>query len=414
VVNFIDRQVVNIIAEPVKHELGLADWQIGFLSGLAFAVFYTVLGIPIARLAERGHRPWIIGAATGIWSLFTVASGLAGSFVQLAIARTGVGVGEAGCVPPSHSLISDYVPKAKRASALAFYSMGVPIGGLIGLGLGGLIADAYGWRAAFLAAGVPGLLLAALSATTLREPRRALGHEVRRQRADSSTLRETLAVLRRKPTFWLMAFGASAKTFMAYGHAPFVAAFFLRNHKAEIAAFAASFHVHPVGFLGVALGVMGGVAGAAGSYLGGLIADRMAARDIRHYMTTPAIGAALQVPVYLLAMTTPSAALGLVLVAINGFLAPLWYGPIYATMQGLAPPRMRATTTALLLFMTTLIGLGLGPLALGALSDCLAGPVGLGPAEGLRWAMIAFSLMALIGSGLFLASRRTIAADLTS
>ena len=155
IVNFLDRAVVNILAEPIKNDLGLADWQLGLMSGLAFAIFYTVLGIPIARMAERKNRPIIIGTAVAVWSGFTALSGMAQNFAQLVLFRIGVGVGEAGCTPPAHSLIADYVPKEKRASALAFYSMGTPLGGLLGLVMGGLIADAYGWRVAFFVAGAP-------------------------------------------------------------------------------------------------------------------------------------------------------------------------------------------------------------------------------------------------------------------
>ena len=174
IVNFLDRAVVNILAEPIKNDLGLADWQLGLMSGLAFAIFYTVLGIPIARMAERKNRPIIIGTAVALWSGFTALSGTANSFIQLVIFRIGVGVGEAGCTPPAHSLIADYVPKEKRASALAFYSMGTPLGGLLGLVMGGLVADAYGWRAAFLVAGAPGVLFALLCWFTLKEPRKLM------------------------------------------------------------------------------------------------------------------------------------------------------------------------------------------------------------------------------------------------
>ena len=167
IVNFLDRAVVNILAEPIKNDLGLADWQLGLMSGLAFAIFYTVLGIPIARLAERKNRPIIIGTAVAVWSGFTALSGMAQNFAQLVLFRIGVGVGEAGCTPPAHSLIADYVPKEKRASALAFYSMGTPLGGLLGLVMGGLIADAYGWRVAFFVAGAPGILFALLCWFTL-------------------------------------------------------------------------------------------------------------------------------------------------------------------------------------------------------------------------------------------------------
>ncbi len=171
ILSFLDRQIVSILAEPIKRDLGLHDWQLGMLTGLAFALFYTTLGIPIARLAERYSRPWIIGGSIALWSLFTVLSGRAQTFPQMLIARMGVGVGEAGCNPCAHSLIADYTPKEKRASALATYSLGIPIGSLLGLVMGGLIADAYGWRTAFFVAGGPGLLLAVIAVVFLKEPR---------------------------------------------------------------------------------------------------------------------------------------------------------------------------------------------------------------------------------------------------
>ena len=160
--NFVDRQIVNILAEPIKQELGLADWQLGMLTGFAFAIFYALAGIPIARYAERGNRPYIIGTAIACWSAFTIFCGMAGNFFQLLLFRFGVGIGEAGGVPPAHSLISDYAPREKRASSLAFFHMGLPIGALMGLALGGLVADAYGWRAAFIIAGAPGFIVAVL------------------------------------------------------------------------------------------------------------------------------------------------------------------------------------------------------------------------------------------------------------
>jgi len=176
--NFLDRQVVNILAEPIKKDLGLHDWQLGMMTGLAFALFYTVLGLPIARLgiarlAERANRAWIISGAIAAWSGFTLLCGFAQNFPQLILARIGVGVGEAGCTPPAHSLITDYVPRDRRASAIAFYSIGTPLGSLLGMAMGGVVADAWGWRAAFLVAGAPGLLMAALALLTLKEPRKA-------------------------------------------------------------------------------------------------------------------------------------------------------------------------------------------------------------------------------------------------
>jgi MFS family permease len=181
--NFLDRSVINILAEPIKEELGLSDTQLGMMSGFAFAVFYTVLGIPIARLAERKNRPVIIGISVAAWSAFTALSGFAQNFVQLLLARIGVGVGEAGCSPPAHSLIVDYVPKEKRASAIAFYSIGTPLGSLLGLLIGGLVAESYGWRTAFLVCGAPGIIIALFAIFTLPEPRKKLNADMRAKNA---------------------------------------------------------------------------------------------------------------------------------------------------------------------------------------------------------------------------------------
>lgn len=221
--NFLDRQVVNILAEPIKQELGLSDWQLGMMTGLAFAVFYTVLGIPIARLAERGDRPRIIAASVLAWSAFTMLCGLAQNVWQLIAARIGVGVGEAGCTPPAHSLITDYVPKEKRASAIAFYSIGTPLGTLAGMAMGGLVADAYGWRAAFMVAGAPGVIFAVIAALTLVEPRKSLAADLAARAAKPIGFSEALRVLRGKKTFWLVSLAAAIKAFISYGQAPFIA-----------------------------------------------------------------------------------------------------------------------------------------------------------------------------------------------
>jgi MFS family permease len=414
VVNFLDRQVVNILAEPIKNDLGLADWQLGLMSGLAFAVFYTFLGIPIARLAERKNRAVIIGTATAVWSGFTALCATAGNFWQLIAYRIGVGVGEAGCSPPAHSLIADYAPKDKRASALAFYAMGTTIGSLLGLVMGGLIADAYGWRAAFLVAGVPGLIFAALAVFTLKEPRRLMAEQARQMAAASATFGQTMAYLSKRRTFWFIAFAAAIKAFIGYGHAPFTASFFLRNHPTEIATLADRFGVGSVGFLGLALGLISGTAGAIGSWVGGWIADRYGKRDLRAYMVTPAIASLLTIPVYIVAVSIDQAAVALFILAINAFLGTLWYGPVYGTGQSVVPPHMRATAAAILLFIINLIGLGLGPLAVGGLSDWFNKGMGLGPAEGVRWALIVASTFGLVAFACFWLARRTIREETVS
>ncbi len=418
--NFLDRQVLNILMEPIKEEFGLRDWQLGALSGLAFAIFYTTLGIPIARAAETKHRGWIISSAILVWSGFTVLCGFANSFWTLMLCRIGVGVGEAGCTPPAHSLITDYVPKAKRASAIAFYSIGTPLGTVVGLVVGGLVGSEYGWRAAFFVAGAPGVIVAIIAALTLVEPRRRMqavataAAATAATAAASPTFKAALAILATKKTFWLIAFAASIKAFIGYGHAPFTASFFLREHTVELGALAASFGMKPLGFLSIALSAMGGVAGIVGAWLGGVIADRYAARDLRGYVVVPAIASLITIPIYITAVSLPSAAWAIVLLALPALLGTLWYGPVYASAQSLVPPQARATAAAMILFIINLIGLGLGPLGVGILSDVFGEGMGLGKAEGIRWALIVSTLFGFIAAWLFWTARKTIREEMVS
>lgn len=411
--NFIDRSVVNILAEDIRNELGLLDWQIGLMSGFAFAVFYTFLGLPIARFAESNNRPWIIGAALAAWSAFTALCGFAQNFVQLVLARIGVGVGEAGCTPPAHSLITDYVPKEKRASALAFYSMGTPLGGLVGLAVGGIVADAYGWRMAFLVCGLPGVVLAVIAVLTLIEPRtKQVMAEVRaRQKSaqgDGANFGQVMKVLATKSAFWLIALAAAVKAFIGYGHAPFTNSYFQRNFPDQIAELASTFGLQANGFMGLALGVMGGIAGAIGSLLGGWIADRYGARDLRAYVSVPGIASLITIPVYITAVSVDSVVVALCLLSVNGVLGTLWYGPVYATAQTIVPSHMRATAAAILLFVINLIGLGLGPLVVGFVSDYFSVGLGYGPAQGVRWALIVSALAGFLAFGMFWLARSRI------
>lgn len=412
IMNFVDRQVVNILAEPIKQELGLLDWQLGAMTGLAFALFYTVLGLPIARYAERGHRPYIIAVALAVWSGFTALCGAAQNFVQLVLARIGVGIGEAGCTPPAHSLITDYVPKERRASALAFYSMGTPLGSLLGMAVGGIVADAFGWRWAFVVCGVPGVILAVVAALTLIEPRvRRTVSDLKSRAAAAhvgATFQQALKALAKKRTFWLVAFAAAIKAFIGYGHAPFTASFFYRNHTEEIAGLAAGFGLQSGGFLGLSLGLVAGVGGAFGAYMGGVIADKYGGRDYRAYVSVPAIASLITIPIYIFAVTLPFASFAILTLTLNAILGTLWYGPVYATAQSIVPPHMRATASAVLLFVINLVGLGLGPLAVGALSDVFAIHGGLGEAEGIRWALIVSALAGVASFLLFWMARKTI------
>lgn len=408
--NFLDRQIVNILAEPIKIELGLADWQLGMLTGLAFALFYTVLGIPIARYAEKADRVKIISVAVGVWSLFTVMCGFATNFVQLLLARIGVGVGEAGCSPPAHSLITDYTPKEERASALAIYSMGIPLGSLAGMVLGGLIADAYGWRIAFFVAGAPGIILAVMAFLTLPEPRRGLEKKVVPVKGPSFS--DAITELQSKKSFWWISIGAALSAMVGYGHIAFYGSFYLRNHGEGLNAMAASVNemigvsFGPIGFVGTALGLIIGICGAAGTFLGGVLADRAARTNVSGYATVPAVAGLVTVVPFIAAMLVDNVGLSFVLLAIPVFAGAIWYGPIFASAQSLVHPQTRATAAAVLLFIINLVGLGLGPLLVGTFSDIFAQTMGV--AEGIRWSMVVFGGVGGIASIAFFLAARTL------
>jgi MFS family permease len=416
IVNYLDRQVINILAEPIKRELRLADWQIGMMSGLAFAVLYTILGLPLARIAERKDRPLLIAASAAVWSLFSMACGLTRTAGQLMLARVGVGVGEAGCTPAAHSLIVDYAPKEKRASALAFYSMGGPLGVLVGMAFGAVVAERFGWRSVFFVAGAPGLALAVLAAATLPEPRR--GAEVAINADAAAPFGDALRFLAGKKTYVLLVLGATAQSTVSYGISPFMASFFLRNRMAglqQIAAWVGSrLHVElgALEVIGVALGVCVGLAGAVGAVIGGRLADWSRRRNARWYMRGPAMAAAATIGPLVVVLTLSDARAALACLFLYTVLTSLWYGAVFATMHSVVPPRMRATAAAVLFFIMNLIGLGLGPLAMGALSDVLNHAAGLGPARGLQAALLIAPLGQAAAAVVYWRATRTIEADL--
>ena len=260
--SYLDRQVLSILVEPVEHELHIQDGQMGLLTGPIFVIFYTFLGIPIARVADAKSRPLVIAASLTIWSAFTALSGRATGFLPLALARLGVGFGEAGCNPSAHSLIADISTPRQRASGLAFYSLGIPFGTMLGSALGGLMADAFGWRAAFLAAGLPGLILAVVIGLTVKEPRLKPAAGAPNLAGALAELVVVIRELSHKPTFWLVATAAGFLSFVGYGHLFFIQSFFLRNHGPELTHLASGFGLKAKGFLGVATGLMIG-AGAS-------------------------------------------------------------------------------------------------------------------------------------------------------
>lgn len=414
VLNFLDRQVVSILAEPIKQDLGLHDWQLGMMTGLAFAVLYTFLGLPIARIAERADRPAIIAASVAVWSGFTALCGLAQSFTHLIIARVGVGIGESGCTPPALSLISDYTPREERASAIAFYMLGSPVGSVLGLVAGGLVADAFGWRMAFIAVGLPGLLFALIAIATLAEPRRALRQARQAIEDNAPSFGATLKMLLSKRAYCSIVGAVTLKSFISYGSLAFTASFFFRNHETALAEWAGMFGLKSAGLLGLLMGVTTGVTAIAGTMLGGRLADRLGARDLRAYASIPALSTLAAVPFSVAALLVGDLALALGLMLIPGLLGSMWLGPAYAAVQGLVPANSRATATAVMLFVSNLVGLGLGPLAVGLLSDAFAGAGGMGAAEGIRWALVWSSVLVFPCVWLFWTAGRTITGEMES
>lgn len=390
VFNFIDRQIVNILAEPIARDLELSDTQIGLMTGLAFALFYTVLGIPIARFADRPttSRPRLIAVALGIWSAMTALCGSAQNFWQLLLARIGVGVGEAGCTPPAHSLISDMVPPEKRASALAFYSLGIPVGTLLGMIIGGTLADRMGWREAFVIVGLPGVALALVVWFVLKDPRRADAAAMLRAEHQPAALPLGKAVgeVMRSRAFVLLLFAGSAASFLSYGKTTWTTIFFQRTHDLT------------PGQVGLWFGLIGGIGGMLGTWLGGWLADRFGAKNRRHVLSAPAIGMALAVPIAIAAYQAPSWPLALVLLFVPTVFNSFYYGPCYSAAQGLVPLKARAIAAATLLFFQNLIGLGLGPLFFGMLSDGLQPAYG---ADSVRYVLYGAAVLGLVPAFFF-------------
>ena len=283
--NFIDRQILSILLEPIKQDLGLSDSALGMLTGFAFALFYATLGIPIARFADRSNRRNLIAWALAIWSAMTAVSGLAQNFWHLLLARIGVGVGEAGCSPPAHSMLADYFPTENRATALGIYSLGIPFGILFGFIAGGWLNEFFGWRVAFFIVGVPGLLLAILVRFTLREPPRGMA-EGRVADEEQPTIMETFRFLWSKRSFRHMAVGGGLTAFVGYGVITWVPSFLIRSYGMS------------TGDVGTYLGLILGIPGGIGIALGGYLADRYGARDTRWYLWIVSVALIASTPLF--------------------------------------------------------------------------------------------------------------------
>ncbi|MFT7128372.1 MAG: putative MFS family arabinose efflux permease [Gammaproteobacteria bacterium] len=360
--NFVDRQILVILQEPIKADMGLSDTQLGLLSGFAFAVIYVVAGIPIARMADKGNRRNIVTIALVVWSGMTAISGLSQNYWQLLLARIGVATGEAGGSPPSHSMISDIFKKEERATALSIYSTGINFGGLIGLLAGGWIAQYFDWRYAFFVVGIPGLAYAILVRYSVQEPPRGYAEKITIVE-ESPPMMEVVKVLISRATFRHMAIASGLHAFIGYGASNFAPSFYVRVHGMEIG---------PVGtWLAAA-----GITGAIGTFLGGYLTDKLMVKDNRWYLWVPALSTIVTLPVSMIIYNTGNVSLALSLQFVTALTFSMYLAPNLALAHSLVGIRMRAMSSAVLFFILNIIGLGLGPLVVGWVSDMLAGQFG--------------------------------------
>jgi MFS family permease len=376
--NYVDRLALGLLLQSIKVDLALSDTQLGLLNGIAFALFYSVMGIPIARWADRGNRVAIISLTALLWSAMVALCGMANSFLQLLLIRIGVGVGEAGCIPPAHSLIADYFTRAERPRALAVYCLGGPLSLVIGYFLAGWLNEFYGWRVTFMMLGLPGLVLAVLAWLTLREPRRGRATPDSARGPTSITiapsLKEVCTTLWANATFRHLLLCFSILQFFSAGIWQWQPAFFIRTYGLT------------TGELGTWFAVVCGFGGMLGTYAGGELASRFAAGNER-----------LQLKVMAMAMCGFGVISACIYIAPNLYLAfaltgaatvggAAVSGPMFATIQTLVPERMRAMSIAIIYLFANLIGMGLGPLAAGVLSDAFRP---LAAEESLRYALLA-------------------------
>ena len=372
--NFIDRQIIGVLAVPIKAELELSDTQLSLMGGIAFALFYSGIAIPVAWLADRKNRVNIIAFSVALWSAFTAVCGLAQNFWHLFLARMGVGIGEAGGVAPSYALISDFFPKERRARALALFSLGIPIGSALGVFFGGWIASNLDWRSAFIIVGLAGLPAALLVKLGIKEPVRG-GFDTADGRASDPAppFLTVAATLARTPSFWLLSFGAASGSILGYGLIFWLPSFFSRSFGLEL--------IEVSWFYG-SIVLVGGV---AGTFLGGWIGDRVGPENPGAYALVPAVCFLIAAPCFAFGLFAPSLVVGWVLFAIGQMLALAWLGPVIAAIQHIVPPNMRATASASFLFINNLIGIGFGIFFLGFMSDAMRAAYG---ADSLRYSIL--------------------------
>ena len=394
--NYMDRHLIVILQESIKAELQLSDTQIGLMSGLAFAVFYTFLGIPIAKLADTKNRKNIVAISLALWSAMTAIMAYTSNFLQMLLARIGVGVGEAGGSPPSHAMISDYFPKEKRATALGIYSIGVYLGILFGYLLGGWLGQQYGWRTTFLMIGLPGVLFALIIYLTVKEPPRGYS-EPNRAIQKSENLKKVIATLLSKKTFVFLALAAGFHVFVGYGTSSWMASYLIRTFGLELQE------------VGIYLSLSAGVGGGLGTYLGGVLADRFSKKDLRWFLWWPALAIILSLPFGLTTYLSSNLTIVIAAYFITNIFFAFYIAPMLAVAHNIVAINMRAMASAVLFLVMNLIGLGLGPLFAGFLSDMMTPTYGN---EALRYVLTIVAMLDIVAFFLFLKTAKTVEYDI--
>ncbi len=394
--NFLDRQLLSILAQPIKEELQLDDTSLGMLGGIYFALFYATLGVPIARLSDRTNRVRLIAAAITLWSVATATCGLAQRFWHLALARIAVAIGESAATPPSYSLIADLYPRATRSSAIGVFTTGTAVGSALGLALGGWVGREFGWRTAFFMIGLPGVLIAAIVLMTLKEPPRGFA-DGKPDVAQPVGLAEALRVLLRSRTFPAIALGIGTASISGYALGFWTPSFMIRSFGLDMAQ------------VGWQIALAGGVGGILGGATGGWICDRLALRDRRWWLWAPALAFFANIPIVFLMFNTGSVVFALVMYALVQFNYHFWGGAGHGMVQSLVGQRMRAVAAAAFLLVINLIGLGIGPMVVGMISDLMTEAY---QEEALRYALMATAPVFLIAGLLLLLGATTLRRDL--
>jgi predicted MFS family arabinose efflux permease len=385
--NFLDRQILGILAQPIKADLHLSDTQFGAIGGLAFALLYSALGVPLAYLADKTSRTGVVAASLAIWSGFTALCGTAAGFWQLFLFRLGVGVGEAGGVAPSYALIADYFPADRRARALAIFSLGIPIGLAGGTLVGAYIAHAIDWRAAFVVMGIAGVVLAPVLRVLVRDLPRPSGGQ--------APLSDVFPILARKPAFWLMAFASSFSSLCGYGLALWTPSVMMRSFGLDLLT------------TGKFLASLLLIGGCAGVFAGGWFADRLGGADRGWYAKLPAIAWIISVPAWGFGLFAPSLWVAWPLLLVGNAVNILWLGPVTTAVQHLVPRPMRSTASASFLLINNLVGLGVGPWLMGRLSDSLKATYGVDALRNGAAGCLVFYLLAALLMFISVRSLRT-------